>query len=272
MYSSGVATAGGVEMTFNVAFSGGKDSTAMLLRMMELEEDIEKIVFCDTLFEFPEMYEYIRKIQQHINREITILHPPEGEWERWFYGEITRGEGEGNVRGAPLQFYPCYWSRESKVKPLVNLQKEGNVTCVGIAFDEQERIGAYEGVRFPLIEWRWTEAKCAEYLNEKGLFNPLYVNFNRTGCYLCPKQGETALWVLWKLYPELWKRAKFWDEESMRVAGHWLKEVSLDVYEKDFEKEGYSAPNLPKYGCWSGCEAVKKAFASRQSNVCEWGV
>lgn len=47
-----------------VSFSGGKDSTAMLLRMMELEMRIDKVLFCDTWMEFPAMYEHIEKIKK----------------------------------------------------------------------------------------------------------------------------------------------------------------------------------------------------------------
>jgi len=41
-----------------VSFSGGKDSTAMLLRMIELDMSIDKIIFVDTGLEFPELYIY----------------------------------------------------------------------------------------------------------------------------------------------------------------------------------------------------------------------
>lgn len=38
-----------------VMFSGGKDSTAMLIKMIEEGQKIDKIVFADTMLEFPEM-------------------------------------------------------------------------------------------------------------------------------------------------------------------------------------------------------------------------
>ena len=39
-----------------VSFSGGKDSTALLLRLLELNEPIDEVIFCDTYKEFPQMY------------------------------------------------------------------------------------------------------------------------------------------------------------------------------------------------------------------------
>ena len=43
-----------------VCFSGGKDSTAMLLRMLEINDPaqypIKRVIFADTEFEFPELY------------------------------------------------------------------------------------------------------------------------------------------------------------------------------------------------------------------------
>ena len=44
-----------------VSFSGGKDSTAMLLMMIEKGMKIDKVIFCDTGAEFPQMYEHIKK-------------------------------------------------------------------------------------------------------------------------------------------------------------------------------------------------------------------
>ena len=51
-----------------VSWSGGKDSTAMLLRMLELNYKIDEIIFVDIRFdeniggELPEMYKYIELI------------------------------------------------------------------------------------------------------------------------------------------------------------------------------------------------------------------
>lgn len=56
-----------------VQFSGGKDSTAMLLMMLERGMPVDEIIFCDTGKEFPDMYKHIQKVEQYIGRPITRL-------------------------------------------------------------------------------------------------------------------------------------------------------------------------------------------------------
>ena len=56
-----------------VSFSGGKDSTAMLLKMIEEDMKIDDIIFCDTGIEFPSMYDHIEKVEKYIGRKITKL-------------------------------------------------------------------------------------------------------------------------------------------------------------------------------------------------------
>lgn len=53
-----------------VSFSGGKDSTAMLLKMIETGMRVDLILFCDTGMEFPAMYDHIEKVEKYINRPI----------------------------------------------------------------------------------------------------------------------------------------------------------------------------------------------------------
>lgn len=53
-------------MNHIVQFSGGKDSTAMLLMMLEKYMQVDDIIFCDTGKEFPEMYEHINKVREYI--------------------------------------------------------------------------------------------------------------------------------------------------------------------------------------------------------------
>lgn len=242
-----------------ISFSGGKDSTAMLIRMLELNMEIDKIVFADTLFEFPELYVYIDKIEKFINRPITRLKPNKELWNKWFKGKITRGKLKGEVRGLPRVLFPCYWSRESKIKPLTKIQGKDNISYIGIAYDEQKRISNNKNIRYPLNEWKWTEQDCIDYLNKKNLFNPLYVNFKRLGCWWCPKQSEASLFVLYKNYPELLDLMLVMESTNKKLTGRDLRLKPLSESIKNFKK-GIIPKQKIKYDCWNGCESVKKAF------------
>lgn len=49
-----------------VQFSGGKDSTCMLLMMLDQNMPVDEIIFCDTGKEFPGMYDHISKVEKYI--------------------------------------------------------------------------------------------------------------------------------------------------------------------------------------------------------------
>lgn len=65
-----------------VSLSGGKDSTAMLLLMIERGMPIDMVLSADTGMEFPEMYAHLAKLDEHLYRErgmhITTLRHPKG--------------------------------------------------------------------------------------------------------------------------------------------------------------------------------------------------
>lgn len=74
-----------------VSFSGGKDSTAMLLMMLERDMQVDRVVCVDTTKEFPQMYEHIAKVQEMIlplKIEIVKL-----DFDYWFTShQKTRGK------------------------------------------------------------------------------------------------------------------------------------------------------------------------------------
>ena len=196
-----------------VSFSGGKDSTAMLLMMLEKGMQVDQIIFADTTLEFPEMYEYIDKIENYIGREI-IRTKPKKSFDEWCYGKIVRGKRKGEIRGLPPVLYPCYWTRESKVNPMFQYTK-GNCVYFGIASDEYKRANPKPDITavYPLVEWGVTEMECLDYLRNLDLANPLYLHVKRTGCWLCPKQNKRSLKHLYTFYPELWEKLKAVCEE-----------------------------------------------------------
>lgn len=91
-----------------VSFSGGKDSTAMLLRLIEDNRKIDEIIFCDTGKEFPEMYNHINKVEKYIKRPITILKSDK-TFDYYMFGHIkTRGKNKGK-KGYGWATMRCRW-------------------------------------------------------------------------------------------------------------------------------------------------------------------
>ena len=56
-----------------VSFSGGKDSTALLLMMLERGMKVDYIVCVDMGKEFPEMYKHWKQVEEYTGRKLTIL-------------------------------------------------------------------------------------------------------------------------------------------------------------------------------------------------------
>lgn len=212
--------------------SGGKNSTALLIRLHELKKMPDRVVFCDTGLEYPDVYKYIQEIQNYISKKIEIVKGKKS-WEDQFYKVHKKGKLEGEIWGFPHVTVPCWAQRDLKVRVMQKLQDPGDLVLLGIAADESHRKQTYDKVyryKYPLIEWGWTDEKCREYLKDKGLTNPVYEKFTRTGCWLCPKQKKENLITLMKLYPELWKLLKKYERDSPHGFSHHFK---LEDIEKE---------------------------------------
>lgn len=181
-----------------VSFSGGKDSTAMLLHMIELKMPIDDIIFCDTGVEFPEMYEHIEKVEKYIGRKITRLQA-EHDFEyflleyrpksrrtknekyhsvglsfpsshiRWCTRRLKADIADKHIKGlsfpdAKIRWCTAYLKRDAVKKMMRGFSKQVN-QYIGIASDEPKRI---KDKKYPLVDWGWTEADCLEYCKEKG--------------------------------------------------------------------------------------------------------
>ena len=57
---------------FVANLSGGKDSSCMVLKLLEEKYPVDLILFCDTQLEFFEMYNHLDKFEQYIKRYTDI--------------------------------------------------------------------------------------------------------------------------------------------------------------------------------------------------------
>lgn len=117
---------------------------------------------------------------------------------------------------------------EKFVKNLCN-DKFRVTALIGYTYNEVEngRVSNlnYAIAKYPLHEWKWNEKEVSDFLKERQIMNPLYNHFQRTGCFLCPKQSKASLYNLYKHYPKEWELMKAWE----------LKAISLDCVNKSFK-------------------------------------
>lgn len=225
-----------------VSFSGGKDSTAMLLHLLELGEPIDEIIFCDTGMEFPEMYEHIKKVEEYIGRKITILKSK--YTFEYLLLEYRRTKGrymDAIGLGWPRLMYHRWCTTTLKTRVLQDFYKfvgdKNIVEYVGIAADEQNRI---KKKKYPLVEWGWTEADCLAYCKERGFdWGGLYDIFSRVSCWCCPFQSLKELRLLYEHFPNLWGRLKTLEHGTILGSGTSFKdnEQTVERLQARFELE-----------------------------------
>lgn len=223
-----------------VSFSGGKDSTAMLLRMLEENMQVDEIIYCDTYKEFPQMYKHIEKIKKYIkekyNKEITTLKAKKDFDYYMFEHEKTRGKNKGK-RGYGWSTMLCRWCTSNLKTNVINkylkAQNEEYTEYIGIACDEPKRL---KDKCYPLIDWGMTEKDCLHYCYERGFdWEGLYEHFDRVSCWCCPLKNLKELKTLYTHYPELWEELKEMDKKSYN---QFRKDYSVKELEEKFKKLG----------------------------------
>lgn len=248
-----------------VSFSGGKDSTALLLRMLEEKMPVDLILFCDTGLEFPQMYEHLKKVEQYTGRTITRLKS-ERSFEDYFfnYVPIHPQAGENNHAGLGWANHNCRWCTGRLKTHVVNsylsdLRKRYTVVqYIGIAADETRRC---RDLRYPLVEWGMTEPDCLAYCKARGFdWGGLYDIFRRVSCWCCPLQPLSELRLLRKGFPQLWQQLLAWD------AGAWNQfrpDYSAQQLEWRFAlEEQRTAQGLPNKGR-AFYSAMRQHFADK---------
>ena len=213
-----------------VALSGGKDSTALALRLRELNPDVDYTYVCTpTGDELPEMYAHWRELGERLGKRILpVMH-------------TTGLKGVIRKEGMLPNFRARFCTRILKIEPYRTWLK-ANAPCVsyvGLRADEEGRAGgAYSDIpgvtmRFPLREWGWTERHVWQYLDSTQVKIPY-----RTDCARCYHQRIGEWWSLWKDHPELWADAEHDEREigaTFRTPGRDTWPTALVELRQAFE-------------------------------------
>lgn len=200
-----------------VSLSGGKDSTAMLLMMLERGEQVDEAVFFDTGWEYPEMHDHLERlraytVERHGFDKYTTLKP-DRSFEFYMFDKVrSRGAHKGEA-GYGWARPKARWCTKIKTAAIdKHLRGRGAVQCIGIAADESKRI---RDKRYPLVEWGVTEADALAYCKVRGFdWGGLYEYHRRLSCWCCPLQNMDSLRALRHHHPDLWERLRDMDARS----------------------------------------------------------
>lgn len=183
--------------------SFGKDSTAMLLMMIEHDEPIHSVLCFDTEREFPEIKAHAAKVVSDTGVKLRVVR----HWIGFDFLEERYGKAHGSGGWCAAAKRDCC----NKYLRLMLKDNKNIVECIGYSADEQKRADKMVKkwpVRFPLTEWGVTSKMALAYCYSKGYkFGSIYdwMPSKRVSCYNCPKQ-TTKDWKAIRLHhPELFQ-------------------------------------------------------------------
>ncbi len=240
-----------------ISLSGGKDSSYLLLQMIERGMPIDAVLSADTGMEFPEMYGHLEKLDDLLYRErgihITTLRHPKGF--EWLMFDEPKQKPKTLENRARLGIPPCgngwpgirvRWCTGQLKTHLISkevnrLKRDKNALhYVGIAADEAWRC---KGEQYPLVDWGVTEAEALRGCYDRGFdFGGLYEIYHRASCWCCPFQRIEELRRLRKHHPELWDKLIELDRRARAQfgpgpLGQFKKNWSVDRLEERFAME-----------------------------------
>lgn len=209
--------------------SFGKDSIATILLALENNEPLDRVVFCEVMFdhsqnisgEIPEHIEWIYSTAipklEAMGVKVDVVKS-ERDYLYFFTNAVGGGRFKGKFYGFPIGGR-CLINRDCKVAPIKRYLAEMAGSCrkvrknivqyIGIALDESKRLQRLGGNKISLLaKYGYTEemarAKCEQY----GLLSPIYSFTSRGGCWFCPNQSIRQFCDLRRQHPELWKELR----------------------------------------------------------------
>ena len=222
----------------------------MLLRLVEENRPIDEILYCDTGWEFPQMYDHLDRLEQTIGRPITRLKAPLTA-DQYFYEYTARPDAKlVTDRGLSWPSHTCRWCTGRLKTHVINrhlsqLRRQYQLEqYVGIAADEAHRC---KELHYPLVEWGMTEADCLRYCKKHGFdWGGLYDIFRRVSCWCCPLQPLSELRKLRVHCPDLWQKLLYMDAHTWQPFRPDYTARQLDIRFKLEEER--AAQGLPLSG------------------------
>ena len=235
------------------SFSGGKDSTYLVLRLHELGIKMADIVYFDTGWEFPHMESHIAQVEDIIKQKITRLVPREN-FDFLLAQKVRTRNTQNTFTGYGWPSANRRWCTGEKRRAMAAyataLTWKGLtlpvVQCIGYAADEPKRaenhskkeVPCFQGYDYPLVTWGITESDALKYCKERGLlWDGLYNIFDRVSCWCCPLGGISRAEKIYSHFPDLWQHML--EMESWLPENHKGRKYAGKYTVSDLDKRFY---------------------------------
>lgn len=196
--------------------SWGKDSTAMVLRLIEENYPLNEVIFYDTGMEFKSVYnvrDMVLPLLGEKNIQYTELKPD----NTFLFDMLVRPKIKRKTRQEAYGDEwcgKCRWQTFIKQRICNKYTDTSNVVYVGIAADEPKRLQNLDSYkRAPLAGWGMNERECLEYCYSKGIHwyedgTELYSILDRVSCWCCQNKNLKELKNIYLYLPGYWKMLK----------------------------------------------------------------
>lgn len=196
-----------------VCFSGGNDSTAMIIAMRDRGERIDGLLVTPTGNELPAVWQHWNMIADMVSAPVIVPPGP------------TLAQAIESQNALP-NFRMRWCTRLIKIVPAIAFAMANSdaILCVGLRADEEEREGIISrsvDTRFPLREYGMTLADVRGLLECRGIVVP-----PRTDCAVCFWQRLAEWYELWCDHPDKWAEGERWEERT----GHTFRSPGRDTW------------------------------------------
>ena len=189
---------------YAASISFGKDSAAMLLKIIEKGLPLDKVVFYD-------VRDSLLPVIRDYGAEYVELKPKRPFFYDMLEKPVKHRDGTTSC-GYRWCGGACRWGTAAKVSA-IDRETRGYTVYVGIAADETPRIAKERAANkvLPLVDFNMTETECLQYCRENGISwdeggVDLYEVLDRVSCWCCRNKNLKELRGIYENLPGYWEK------------------------------------------------------------------
>lgn len=221
-----------MQTKYILCFSGGKDSTAMLIYVLENNLPLDEILYIDVGdWMWEEGASHLEKVKEKFKVDITVLDVTDElkkGFERWGFPGFLNRWCTGVKRIAMRDYLREKYGKDARI-----------IQYIGYCADEVKRsktkLYTTGETEYPLIEGGITTKKALEMCYDYGFdFGGIYDHHQHFNCWLCPLQSVGELEWLWNNEPQKWEILR---EMQRQTDGSYYPHKSVFGFDEQFRKK-----------------------------------